>query len=146
MLTASRLPPWCTASRGPAHDHVGPLSWLTLGGVLVAAGLALFGLPHVPLPMPTWEFGVVTPTCGLTRASVALSRGDVMTAWNVNPASFAIAAFAAAVLARLVVGLTTRTWINVAPRVPIIAWIAIVAIWWANQQVHADLIMNTRYG
>lgn len=94
--------------------------------------------------MPTWELGVVTPTCGLTRATVAITRGDLATAWNYNPAAYLLAVFAVAVIARLIVGLVSGKWINAAPVVPTVVWIGLIAIWWANQQMHAELIINTQ--
>lgn len=83
---------------GTAKGNVGVVTWLAMAGVLAAISLALFGLPHIPLPMPTWQYGIVTPTCGLTRATEALAGGNLIAAWNYNPAAYLLAVTAATVL------------------------------------------------
>ncbi|NQU38054.1 MAG: DUF2752 domain-containing protein [Actinobacteria bacterium] len=126
-------------------DHMRLLAPVMAAGLIVALGFALFGLPDIPLPMPTWSFGVVTPTCGLTRASTALARGQLDLALLFNPAAFVLAAGVTAAIVRWVVGKTSKTWINVSFKPTPIGWSVLVAIailWWANQQLHAGLIMS----
>lgn len=120
-------------------------SRLLVIGVVAAAAFAVFGLPPVSLPMPTFAFGVVTPTCGLTRASTALARGDVATAWAFNPAVFLVAMWTAAATIRLVLARVTGRWLNMHFRPTRTAWAILGALFvalWINQQSHADLIMN----
>lgn len=124
------------------HRRITPLTWLVLAGTALAVTLTITGLPPFGLPMPTWSIGIVTPTCGLTRASVALAKGDLATAWAFNPAAFAVALLAAITLTRLALGTLTKRWLSISLRVSGIAWAILIAIWWANQQLHADLIIH----
>lgn len=126
-------------------DRMPWTSRLLIIGVVAAAAFAVFGLPPVSLPMPTFAFGVVTPTCGLTRASTALARGDVATAWAFNPAVFLVALWTAAAAVRLVLGRATGRWLNVQFRPTRIGWAILGGLFvalWMNQQSHADLIMH----
>lgn len=128
-----------------SYDRIPKLIWFVAIGGVLAVGFAVFGLPGYQLPMPTWDFGVVTPTCGLTRASTALARGDLLVAWNFNPAAFLLAIVAVAAVARSVVGYLTHRWINLSMKPTKLGWIVIVALvllWWGNQQLHAHLIMT----
>jgi hypothetical protein len=122
------------------------LSWLVLIGIVAAVIFAVFGLPafHFP-PAPTWEYGVVVPTHGLTRGSTALARGQFGVAWAFNPASFLVALLAVATVLRGIVALATHRWINVSVRFTAWVWITLgllVAALWLNQQLHADAIIN----
>ncbi|MGV1037995.1 MAG: DUF2752 domain-containing protein [Candidatus Nanopelagicales bacterium] len=128
-----------------SFDGMPKLIWFVAIGVVLAAGFAVFGLPGYQLPMPTWHFGVVTPTCGLTRASTALARGEIATAWSFNPAAFVLALVAVGAVARSVVGYLTHRWVNVTMKPTRLGWVVIVALvllWWGNQQLNAHLIMT----
>ena len=82
--------------------------WLTVGGAsLCLLGLAL-ATPGIRLPLCVFKIvtGIPCPTCGLTRAVMALSRGDLDRALFMNPlatvagvAALAYLAYAAAVIA-----------------------------------------------
>ena len=64
------------------------MRWLTRTvaiGATTAIVLAVIGGMPLALPMPTHAIGVVDPTCGLTRASTAIARGDFVNAWRFNP-------------------------------------------------------------
>lgn len=127
------------------------MRWLTRAvalGVAAAFVLALIGGMPVALPMPTHAIGMVDPTCGLTRASIALARGDLSSAWRFNPAVFVLAGVAVAVVLRTVWGLTQHRWVSIrlpmtAPRIAIA--VVVFAGWWAYQQSNAQFIMDTRY-
>jgi len=127
------------------------MRWLTRAvalGVAAAFVLALIDGMPVALPMPTHAIGMVDPTCGLTRASIALARGDLLAAWRFNPAVFVLAGIAVAVVLRTVWGLTQHRWVSIrmpmtAPRVAIA--VVVLAGWWAYQQSNAQFIMDTRY-
>ena len=124
--------------------------WVTLVSLVgMLAGLALVlngGFP-VDTPMPTHSFGWVEPTCGLTRGSTALIRGDFALAWRYNPASFLVVGGAVAWLLRTAVGLLTRRWLNLRVRPNSAIWIGLlVAVGglWALQQSNAEFIINSR--
>ena len=126
------------------------MRWLTtgaIGGVILAFVLAAIGGFPFDMPMFTHGFGLVEPTCGLTRGSTAIARGDFATAWQYNPAAFVVMAFGVAGVVRTVVGFTTHRWITVSWRTGRLGWIvmglAFIALW-AYQQQHADFIMNAR--
>ena len=126
-------------------DGMPKLIWFVAIGVVLAAGFAVFGLPSYQLPMPTWEFGVVTPTCGLTRASTALARGEFVTAWHFNPAAFVLAFAAIGAVARSIIGHLTHRWVNITMKPTRLGWVVIAALillWWGNQQLNAHLIMT----
>ncbi len=128
-----------------SFDGMPKLIWFVGIGLVLAAGFAIFGLPSYQLPMPTWDFGVVTPTCGLTRASTALARGDLATAWNFNPAAFLLALAAVGAIVRSVVGYLTHHWVNITMKPTRLGWVviaALVLLWWGNQQLNAHLIMT----
>lgn len=115
----------------------------------MAAGVALVlngGFP-LDMPMPTHSFGWVEPTCGLTRGSTALLRGDLGLAWRYNPASFIAVGGAIAWLARSTVGLVTRRWLNVRVRPTPAIWVGAAAafsILWFVQQSNAEFIITSR--
>lgn len=127
------------------------MRWLTRTvaiGATTAIVLAVIGGMPLALPMPTHAIGVVDPTCGLTRASTAIARGDFVNAWRFNPAAFLLAAAAVAVAARTAYGLTTRRWLTVRfawNRLRVAAAVVVFAGWWAYQQTNAEFIMHTRY-
>lgn len=123
------------------------LSALALAGL--AGGLVLVAIGGFPLdaPMPTHALGWVTPTCGLTRGSTALLRGDWGLAWRYNPASYAVIAFGVAGVVRWIVGRRTGRWLNLRFRAG--TWTAALAVllvgllWWV-QQSNADFVIHSR--
>ena len=127
------------------------MRWLTRTvaiGAATAVMLALVGGMPFALPMPTHAIGVVDPTCGLTRGSTAIARGDFATAWRFNPAAFLLALLGVAVAARTAYGLVTHRWLSVrlAVTAPLLVFVGVVfAGWWAYQQSNAEFIMHTRY-
>ena len=82
------------------------------------------------------------PLCGMTRATAALGRADLLMAWRYNPAVFLLAAAAAAVLVRVSVAVATGTWWWVRARGwPVWAVLAVgVVALEVNQQLHAGLL------
>ena len=129
------------------HDEVRWLTVLSAGGLAVAAVLAVVGGLPFDLPMPTHAVGWVTPTCGLTRGSTALIRGDLDLAWHYNPASFAVMSFAVLGVVRAAVGRFCGFWVNVRLR-PRRSWLVAVAILvlvlWAQQMTNASFIIHSR--
>jgi hypothetical protein len=60
-----------------------PLRFAFLVGVAAAVGLAAW--QHFPLCPLASTFGIPCPGCGLTRATLALLRGDVARALQIHP-------------------------------------------------------------
>ncbi len=133
-----------------AIDRTDRMRWvtgLTLAGIVAAVVLAVIGGFPFDTPMPTHSFGWVEPTCGLTRGSTAIARGDFVTAWRYNPASFLVMGFGLLGIVRTAVGYTSRRWVNVAVRPGRVAWsVAAIAFFglWAYQQTNADFIIHAR--
>ena len=130
-----------------ATDRHRWVTYASFGGLLLAALLALIGGLPVDIPMPTHVAGWVEPTCGLTRGSTAIVRGDFALAWRYNPASFLVVAAGIAGLLRWTRGRLTGRWINVAIRWNALAWSVIgilVLALWAYQQQRANFIINAR--
>jgi len=128
-------------------DRMRWLSWLSAGGLVAAAVLAIIGGFPLDTPMPTHAFGFVEPTCGLTRGSTAIARGDLALAWDYNPASFLVMAFGAAGIMRLGVGAATHRWVNVSVRPSRVGWFLLLAAFmglWVYQQTNAEFIINSR--
>lgn len=120
---------------------------LAAAGVAVAAVLAVIGGFPLDMPMPTHSFGWVDPTCGLTRGSTAIVRGDFALAWRYNPASFLVMGFGAYGITRFACGALTGRFPTIHPRVGRMGWyvlgVAIVALA-LYQQSNAEFIMNSR--
>ena len=114
---------------------------LTAGFVLVLIG----GFP-LDMPMPSHALGWVTPTCGLTRGSTALLRGDWGLAWRYNPASYAVIGFGLFGFTRWLIGRMSGRWVNFRfrPRslVPVIT-VVIGLLWWV-QQSNADFVITAQ--
>jgi hypothetical protein len=131
-----------------AHtDDMRWLSWLSVIGLVSAVVLAVIGGFPLDTPMPTHAFGLVEPTCGLTRGSTAIARGDLALAWRYNPASFLVMALGVAGMLRLAVGMTTHRWVNVSVRASRVAWLVGLAAFvgfWVYQQTNAEFIINSR--
>ncbi|QYJ05423.1 DUF2752 domain-containing protein [Nocardioides panacisoli] len=116
---------------------------------LTAAGLAILGLPGVDLHGPQHQWGLMSPTCGGTRAARLTAMGDLPGAWTYNPLGIVVVVGAALLLARAAVGGLTRTWwtprlhLAGAPRwLAIVGLLALVAALWARQQSIAPLLMQ----
>lgn len=128
-------------------DRMRTITYLTIGGVIVAIALAAIGGFPFDTPMPTHSFGWVEPTCGLTRGSTAIARGDFATAWHYNPAAFLVMLFGLLGVIRAIVGFAAHRWVNVVLRPGRWAWIAFGLLFvgqWAYQQTNADFIINAR--
>ena len=114
------------------------MTWLSAMGLATAVVLALIGGVPVDIPMPTHRFGWVEPSCGLTRGSTAVVRGDFSTAWKYNPLSFVAIAFGVIGVARAALGVSTARWVNVRIRPTKRMWWFALAVpfvaFWVYQQ------------
>lgn len=124
------------------------IPWLTAFAVampVLAAAFARWGIPPVDLMWSFHRAGVVGPFCGLTRAVVALARGDPGRAWRFDPAVYLVVAGAAALIARAALGVTTGRWLVISPAHPRFAVAvasALAGLLWVNQQLHADFLLH----
>ncbi|QXC60642.1 DUF2752 domain-containing protein [Aquihabitans sp. G128] len=129
------------------RDQMRWLGLVAIGGLVLAAGLAVFGPLPVDIPMPTHAFGWVEPTCGLTRGSTAIVRGDLALAWRYNPSSYLVIAAGALGSVRFVSGAVTGRWLNARLHPRPLGWVAValvVALLWAHQQRNAQFVMDSR--
>lgn len=120
---------------------------LSAAGMFAAVVLVIIGGLPLNIPMPTHAFGWVEPTCGLTRGSTAIARGDFATAWHYNPASFLAMGFGLAGLIRTAVGLAAHQWINIKvawSRAARVGFGLAVGAFWLYQQTNADFIIHAR--
>ncbi|MET9835774.1 DUF2752 domain-containing protein [Streptomyces sp. NPDC006385] len=113
---------------------------------MTGPAMAVWGMFPVNLHGPGHFAGIMAPTCGLTRAVVAVFRGDVAMAWRYNPLGLLVAFTSVAVLARLVAGTVTGRWPVLRVRPGRAGWIilalALVALA-IRQQSQAELLMTT---
>ena len=113
-----------------------------MAATVAALAMGRWGLPPINLHTPLHRMGIMDPLCGMTRATAALARGDLATAWRYNPGVFLLAAAAGGVLLRLGVAAATGTWWRVRARgwpTWLVAAGVLVALQ-INQQLHADLL------
>jgi hypothetical protein len=126
------------------------MRWVTVVsvvGVCAAVALAVIGGMPFDLPMPTHSFGWVEPSCGLTRGSTAIVRGDLALAWRYNPLSFLVVGIAIAGILRAFVGGISGRWLNVGYRpskLHVLVVLALIAAFWLFQQTKADFIITSR--
>ena len=117
-------------------------TWIALIGLVIAALVAVLGLPPVDLHGPPHYLGVMDPLCGGTRSVYLTLRGQLRDAVRYNPAGPALVASAVAVLIRAGVGRATGYWvgIHVPRRIVIPVAVAALAALEVNQQLHAVLL------
>ncbi|MPY94946.1 MAG: DUF2752 domain-containing protein [Acidimicrobiia bacterium] len=124
------------------RDHYWAFTAVVLAGIGGALVMGRFGVPALDLHSPLHHVGVMDPLCGVTRATAALGRAELASAWRYNPGVFLLAAAAGVALARVVVAAVTGTWWWARARGwPV--WVAVLAGGAAlgvNQQLHAGLL------
>lgn len=124
------------------HDPRPVWTWFALAGLMIAVLLATFGLPRADIHGPLHYLGVMDPFCGGTRSVYLTLHGRLRDAVRYNPAGPLLVAAAIALLARAVIGWSTRYWLGV--HVPRRIWIplavVVVAALEVNQQLHAGLL------
>ncbi len=127
-------------------DRRPDLVWPALGGLLVAAVLAVTGPPPVDLhgPLHRW-LGIMDPACGMTRGVIAALRGHLGRAWAYNPASLLVVPGALVVLARAAAGRLAGRWLDVRFRPTRLFWLLVATallVLWVNQQRHLALLLG----
>ncbi len=99
MITLKPVPRRLRVPRGPALLVA---AWLAV--VTVAVGLERAGVPGPPLCTFRRVTDLPCPSCGATRATLAVVRGHPVEALGFNPLFCVVAAAAAAVLGLRVLG------------------------------------------
>jgi hypothetical protein len=120
---------------------------LALTGLLITAGMAVFGLPPVDLHGPLHHLGIMDPFCGGTRAARLTAQGHLAQARTYNPLGILAVVGAAAVVMRSVAGLVTGRWVNLDARltarqmrVLLIGVLGLIILLEIRQQQRADLL------
>jgi hypothetical protein len=85
---------------------------MALGVVVVAATLAVTGLPSIDLHGPLHRLGIMDPLCGGTRSARLTILGQWDQAWTYNPMGLLTVLGAAALVVRSVAGVLTHRWLN----------------------------------
>jgi hypothetical protein len=131
--------PTALVRRRDAHPE---WTWIALTGLVIAALLAVFGLPPVDLHGPLHYLGVMDPLCGGTRSVYLTLHGQLRDAVRYNPAGPALVAGAVAVLVRAAVGRVSGYWvgIHVPRRIVIPVAVAALVALEVNQQLHVVLL------
>lgn len=127
--------------------------WVTVVGVVglvLAAAMAVLGLPPVDLHGPFHRMGIMDPLCGGTRAARLTAQGNLVQAWRYNPLGILATGLALIAAVRLAVGLTTRRWLDLRVAwTPRLRWLALgtafvlLVLLEIRQQGRADLLMKT---
>lgn len=132
------------AVRWENHDRHVALTQLAGVGLAAALLMAVFGQPPYGFHGPLHYLGIMSPTCGMSRGVMWLTRGDLGLAWEYNPASLLVLPAGLVALIRALFGRLTERWPNLFFR-----WnwwilgpltIALLALA-VRQQLHADLLM-----
>lgn len=119
------------------------------GGWLAgAAAMATFGLPSVNLHGPLHRLGIMTPTCGGTRAARFAAQGNLVQAWRYNPLGIFSVLGAALVVLRASLGAATGIWVRASMvwtprrrRIAIAVVIVLLILLEVRQQTRADLLI-----
>ncbi len=110
-----------------------------LGAACVVAAFvfARTGIPSWAPQAPIARLGIASPLTGMTRSFVAMSRGDLGTAWSwhpLGPAAFVVAAVAAVVGVWVFAGGSVPTWpAKLSGRNAAAALVAVLVIAWFRQ-------------
>ncbi len=124
-------------------DRYSLLTRVALAGALLAVVFAAVGIPPLPLHSPFHYTGVMAPSCGLTRGTVALVGGSLGDAIRYNPASPLVLIGGIMLIARGTAGAITGQWLDVRLHLRPLGWLVAgvaVAVLAVNQQLHADLL------
>jgi hypothetical protein len=129
-----------------SHHDEQPLAARLLA-VTVLSGVVLRVLPRRLDVFHTVAhgIGVMAPTCGMTRAGLALLRLDAAAAWQFNPGIFMVAVIAVLVATREVLGRIRGRWFHIEGVSLCWLWAPTalsVIILWVHQQARFDLLVQ----
>lgn len=126
------------------HDQHPGVIRLAAAGLLLAAAMAVVGLPPIDLHGPGYRYGVMDPLCGGTRAVRLAARGEWAAAWRFNPLGPVLVVGAVLLMVRTAVGALSGRWVNaVLPRrrVVIAAVVVAAVVLQVRQQLSTDLLV-----
>ncbi len=127
---ATRLGVWVTV------DDEDRMRWATVVSGIVAAIVvvsAVLGRIPYTLPKPNHYLGFVSPTSGMTRGAVAITRGHFALAYHYHPLSFLVPIALLAIVVRVVVGRSGRgRWVNVMIHPTKVMWIVVAVLFAAG--------------
>ena len=95
-----------------SHDRHPTTTRLVIVGIPLAALLAVVGLPPIDIHGPLHYLGIMGPTCGMTRGVMWSARGDLLRAWQFNPASLLVIPTMMGLTFRALYGAFKGRWIN----------------------------------
>lgn len=128
------------------------LTLLALALIAAAVAMAVVGLPPVDLHGPLHKMGIMDPLCGGTRAARYTLRGQFVEAWRYNPLGIVVVVGSVLVVARAVVGVVGRRWLNIrlqmtprGRRLLLAALVVLLVLLEIRQQLRADLLMAGTY-
>lgn len=131
-----------------AHDRHRTWTGLALVGVPLTILVAVLGQPPFGFH-PLHYFGVMGPTCGMTRGVMWFARGNFARAWAFNPGSLLILPSMALLLARSAYGRFTGRWLSVSFKkrrwLVGVAVLAVVLLS-VRQQLNADFLLQNPAG
>lgn len=132
---------WLAWDDRDAHPAITILTVLTL---MAALTMVLFGQPPLGLHGPLHYLGVMSPTCGLSRGVMWFARGDLLLAWEYNPASLLVIPIGLIVIIRAAIGHFTGRWLKLTVQwnrpVLSVLILAVMALT-IRQQLHVELLM-----
>jgi hypothetical protein len=111
--------------------------------------LAVVGLPPVDIHGPLHYLGIMGPTCGMTRGVMWTARGDLIRAWQFNPASILIMPTMLGLTARMTYGKITGRWLNLRIRWRPWLWMipaVVILILAIRQQLNIDFLLANPAG
>lgn len=126
------------------YDRHSAMTQLAGVGLVAAFVVAVFGQPPYGFHGPLHYLGIMSPTCGMSRGLMWLTRGNLALAWEYNPASLLLAPAGLVAFTRALFGRATGRWPNL--RIRWNWWIgglltaALVALT-VRQQLHADILI-----
>jgi NADH:ubiquinone oxidoreductase subunit 6 (subunit J) len=135
----------------PDRDPWRVLTLLAVTGLVLAAVMAVAGLPTIDMHGPIHHLGIMDPTCGGTRSVRLAALGQWSASWRYNPLGVPLVVGAILLLARAALGLLSGRWVSVKigwtrsrGRALIVFAVILVVALEINQQAHAALLLTRR--